>query len=1118
MGDIKTEHIRRLAIAIALMACLLTGCRDEIVKAEGTMNAAQRISLEGNIEQVYATRVNDSGFADGDGMGVYVVDYRGNVPGELQGKGNRGDNVKYTFREAENRWQAAYDLYWKDDRTHIDVYGYYPWGIPDDVRAYTFEVPKDQSKASDDKGMGGYEAGDFLWGKAADVAPTDRTIRLPMRHRMSSPRITLKEGSGFADGEWEQTEKEVVVLNTRRKSLIDLRNGQVTAQADVAAPSGILPLRQQTEWRAIVVPQTIGADTPLFSITVGGTAYRFRKEEAFTYKAGKMHTFTIQVNKKAEAGAYEFVLADEGIADWENDEASHDATMKEYLVIQSEPGKLQESLQAAKKDYRRVKNLKVTGKVNSADFYFMRDSMTMLEALNLKEVEIAERKSFVYGEEKTDPGNAIPRSAFYLKSTLTYLILPDRLREIKEHAFRETRLKGSLNIPEGVTRVEESAFAQCGNLTGTLTLPSTLTYIGGSAFARCGFACELKLPDRLTYIGYGAFLWCNGLYGNLLLPPHLSYLGGRAFDSCYNLTGNLIIPQSLTQIPPMAFYQCGFNGYLELHDGITAIGSQAFAAKFKGELVLPKNLRTISESAFSHFDYSARFSSIKFPSRLFMIDKQAFDSNYDLTGVLEFPSTLLSIGSEAFRNCIHITQLILPASLENIGTGAFANCFDIQSIICRATTPPYLGADAFNGISKDNFTLEVPEEAVELYRTAPGWREFKRIAVHHELVCRPAAFSALNATTTRMLVLNAESEWEVKSLPDWCSLSQLQGNKKTELTLTIRALPRGGGRRSGHIVFALKGKDYTHTCTVSQYDYTHDEDEAIILQKATRGSHGGIDLIFLGDGFDAETVARGEYLETMQEQVANFFSIEPYKTYRDYFNVYTAIALSPESGVGTVNTLRNTRFETTFTGSATMQCDDEALFRYALRFPTVTRQSLHRTLFVLTPYGTDFDGYCQLWKDGKAIAFCPPAARIALLRRAGGEGFGKLGDESVSYNGFISEEPEQLIRDAQALGWYENLSLSGKTQYAPWSHLITDDAYHTQVDMFEGAFGYSRGVFRSEAGSCMNGNIPYYNTISRESIVKRIKRYAGEVYSFDDFKRQDKMELPATSSTYHLYR
>lgn len=38
---------------------------------------------------------------------------------------------------------------------------------------------------------------------------------------------------------------------------------------------------------------------------------------------------------------------------------------------------------------------------------------------------------------------------------------------------------------------------------------------------------------------------------------------------------------------------------------------------------------------------------------------------------------------------------------------------------------------------------------------------------------------------------------------------------------------------------------------------------------------------------------------------------------------------------------------------------------------------------------------------------------------------------------------------------------------------------------------HSRGVFLVGANSCMNNSIPYYNTrISRESIVKRIKRYA----------------------------
>lgn len=53
---------------------------------------------------------------------------------------------------------------------------------------------------------------------------------------------------------------------------------------------------------------------------------------------------------------------------------------------------------------------------------------------------------------------------------------------------------------------------------------------------------------------------------------------------------------------------------------------------------------------------------------------------------------------------------------------------------------------------------------------------------------------------------------------------------------------------------------------------------------------------------------------------------------------------------------------------------------------------------------------------------------------------------------------------------------------------------------------HNRGVFRSEQNSCMNNDIPYYSTISRESIVKRIKRYAGETFSFEEFVRNDKRD------------
>lgn len=53
---------------------------------------------------------------------------------------------------------------------------------------------------------------------------------------------------------------------------------------------------------------------------------------------------------------------------------------------------------------------------------------------------------------------------------------------------------------------------------------------------------------------------------------------------------------------------------------------------------------------------------------------------------------------------------------------------------------------------------------------------------------------------------------------------------------------------------------------------------------------------------------------------------------------------------------------------------------------------------------------------------------------------------------------------------------------------------------------HMRGVFRSEPNSCMNNNIPYFSAISREAIVKRIKEYAGESYSFEEFKTLDVLD------------
>ena len=59
---------------------------------------------------------------------------------------------------------------------------------------------------------------------------------------------------------------------------------------------------------------------------------------------------------------------------------------------------------------------------------------------------------------------------------------------------------------------------------------------------------------------------------------------------------------------------------------------------------------------------------------------------------------------------------------------------------------------------------------------------------------------------------------------------------------------------------------------------------------------------------------------------------------------------------------------------------------------------------------------------------------------------------------------------------------------------------------------HNRGVFRSEQNSCMNNDIPYYSTISREYMVRRILKIAGEEFSFDRFVEKDVTDAGAADT------
>ena len=100
---------------------------------------------------------------------------------------------------------------------------------------------------------------------------------------------------------------------------------------------------------------------------------------------------------------------------------------------------------------------------------------------------------------------------------------------------------------------------------------------------------------------------------------------------------------------------------------------------------------------------------------------------------------------------------------------------------------------------------------------------------------------------------------------------------------------------------------------------------------------------------------------------------------------------------------------------------------------------------------------------------------------------------------------DALLTD-HMLGWARNLSLTGKYKDIEWTHLIFDDRYQDIVDIYEGGYFHGQGVYRSEVNSCMNNNVPYFSTWSRQIAVERIKTIAGEPFDFEEFVANDSRE------------
>ena len=231
---------------------------------------------------------------------------------------------------------------------------------------------------------------------------------------------------------------------------------------------------------------------------------------------------------------------------------------------------------------------------------------------------------------------------------------------------------------------------------------------------------------EITYIGSDAFFMCRSLT-SITLPNSVTKITDNVFRNCTSLT-SITFPNSVTEIGRYAFASCTSLKSITIPNGVTKIGKGAFYdCTSLTSITFPNSLTEIEDD---DFYYCTSLTSIVWNvKRLSRGGCQAFSGTSHRITSFVFGNEVEHIPSYICKGMTKLTSVTIPGSVTEIGDEAFAKCISLTTIICRAKEVPPLEdkLNCFCFVPSYLVTLYVPEESLELYKTACVWKDFRTI-------------------------------------------------------------------------------------------------------------------------------------------------------------------------------------------------------------------------------------------------------------------------------------------------------------------------------------------------------------------------------------------------------
>ena len=527
-----------------------------------------------------------------------------------------------------------------------------------------------------------------------------------------------------------------------------------------------------------------------------------------------------------------------------------------------------------------------------------------------------------------------------------------------------------------------------------------------------------------------------------------------------------------------------------------------------------KHFTRVQEIPARCFTDQALFTSITLPEGLTKIGDRAFYQCRQLQEIA-LPASLTSIGKLSFGWCYALEQINIPDSVTNIGDAAFASCINLKTfkgkyatndgrclivddrLIAFATADleRYAIPEGVTAIGPYAFTnstvprIDLPASMKEIEHHA-FWSSALLAVIHSAAQEPPTIGDKVFTGSSYLGRIYVPADKASIYKQNWPELSGM---------IDVLRIPEG-----------YRSTDYSRNGTV------------IPLQTATRGN--GIDIVIMGDAFCDRSIADGTYHSIMQKAQEAFFSVEPYKSYRDCFNFYEIEVVSEREGFEEGKD--GHALETWWDKSTGVTGNSSKVIELVKRVITDDGRMDNVTIVVLSNNYARCTGVYNYnnptseneQKDyacGSSIGYLSTGAndyKLArlVLHEAAGHGFSKLADEYVLdyLPESIPQEVEEEKRKGMKWGWRKNVDFTSDPAKVKWTKFLTDSRYADEdLGIYEGGLGYAKGVWRSSETSIMVNNEGQFNAPSRYAIWYRIQRLAfGEEQpaGYEDFVTFDK--------------